>query len=158
MAKAIFAAGCFWSPEETFRQVTGVTATQVGYVGGSTDNPTYQDVCSGTTGHAEAVDVDYDPARITYDELLEVFWSIHDPTTKDRQGPDIGSQYRSVIFVHDDDQRAAAEASMKARQDARTDGRTVVTQIVDAPTFWPAEDHHQRFLEKRRSKFGGLFG
>jgi len=158
MAKATFAAGCFWSPEETFRQVTGVTATQVGYIGGTTDNPTYQDVCNGTTGHAEAVDIDFDPERISYEELLDVFWSIHDPTTKDRQGPDVGSQYRSAIFVHGPEQRAAAEAALKARQEMRTDGRTVVTQIVDAPTFWPAEDYHQRFLEKRRSKFGGLFG
>ena len=158
MAKATFAAGCFWSPEETFRQVTGVTATRVGYVGGVTNDPTYHDVCSGTTGHAEAVDIDFDPERITYEELLDVFWSIHDPTTKDRQGPDIGSQYRSAIFVHGPDQRNAAEDSLTARQDMRTDGRTVVTQIVDAPTFWPAEDYHQRFLEKRRQKFGGLFG
>ena len=158
MVKATFAAGCFWSPEETFSQITGVTATQVGYIGGTLDNPTYEAVCSGSTGHAEAVEIEFDPQRITYDELLDVFWSIHDPTTKDRQGPDVGSQYRSAIFVHDADQRTAAEASMKARQDARTDGRTIVTQIVDAPTFWPAEDYHQKFLEKRRSKFGGLFG
>jgi peptide-methionine (S)-S-oxide reductase len=158
MAKATFAAGCFWSPEETFRQVTGVTATRVGYAGGTTDNPTYQDVCSGTTGHAEAVDIDFDPERISYEELLEVFWSIHDPTTKDRQGPDVGSQYRSAIFVHGPEQRAAAEAALKARQEMRTDGRTIVTQIVDAPTFWAAEDYHQRFLEKRRHKLGGLFG
>lgn len=158
MAKATFAAGCFWSPEETFRQVTGVTATRVGYTGGTTDHPTYQDVCTGTTGHAEAVDIDFDPERISYEELLDVFWSIHDPTTKDRQGPDVGSQYRSAIFVHGPEQRAAAEAALKARQDMRTDGRTIVTQIADAPTFWPAEDYHQRFLEKRRHKFGGLFG
>ncbi|MBN35651.1 MAG: peptide-methionine (S)-S-oxide reductase [Rhodospirillaceae bacterium] len=154
MAKATFAAGCFWSPEETFSQIPGVNDTAVGYVGGHTERPTYEQVCSSQTGHAEAVEVDYDPEQVSYDDLLKVFWEIHDPTTLNRQGPDVGSQYRSAIFVHDDDQRAAATATRDAQQEARHDDRTVVTEIVDAPTFWRAEDYHQRFIEKRRSRFG----
>jgi len=154
MAKATFAAGCFWSPEETFSRIDGVTDTAVGYIGGQTENPTYEQVCSGRTGHAEAVQVDYDPEQVSYEDLLKVFWEIHDPTTLNRQGPDVGSQYRSAIFAHDDDQRAAAQASKDAQQEARHDGRTVVTEVVDAPTFWRAEDYHQRFMEKRRARFG----
>jgi len=145
--KATFGAGCFWGVEAAFRRLEGVTATAVGYAGGRTDNPTYGDVCSHTTGHAEAVEVTYDPDRIPYEQLLAVFWAEHDPTQLNRQGPDIGDQYRSVIFVHDEAQRRAAEASRDAVQ-ARI-SRPVVTQIEDAPTFWPAEDHHQRYLEKR---------
>ena len=150
MAKATFAAGCFWKPEEVFAALDGVEATSVGYIGGHLAHPSYEQVCSGASGHAEAVEIAYDPARIAYEELLGVFWDIHDPTSVNRQGPDIGSQYRSAIFVHDDAQRAAAEASRQAAQRARGDGRAIVTEIVAAGTFWPAEEYHQRFLEKRR--------
>jgi peptide-methionine (S)-S-oxide reductase len=146
-SKATFGAGCFWGVEAAFRRLDGVTATAVGYAGGHTDDPTYRDVCSHTTGHAEVVEVTYDPDRISYDELLSVFWAEHDPTQLNRQGPDIGDQYRSVVFVHDEDQRRAAEASRDAVQ-ARI-SRPVVTVIEDAPTFWPAEDYHQQYLEKR---------
>jgi peptide-methionine (S)-S-oxide reductase len=145
--KATFGAGCFWGVEAAFRRLEGVTATAVGYAGGRTDNPTYGDVCSHATGHAEVVEVTFDPDRIPYEQLLAVFWAEHDPTQLNRQGPDIGDQYRSVIFVHDEAQRRAAETSREAVQ-ARI-SRPVVTQIEDAPTFWPAEDYHQRYLEKR---------
>ncbi len=149
MATAIFAAGCFWGVEAKFRQVPGVTATQVGYTGGTVSNPSYEDVCSGRTGHAEAVKVDYDPAQVTYARLLEVFWKAHDPTQKNRQGPDVGTQYRSAIFVHDDEQRRLAEDS-KARLDhSGAHARPIVTEIVAAGDFWPAEDYHQQYLEKR---------
>ena len=154
MAKATFAAGCFWSPEEVFARIDGVTDTAVGYAGGSKDNPTYEEVCTGRTGHAEAVEVTYDPAKVSYEDLLKVFWEIHDPTTANRQGPDVGTQYRSAIFAHDEEQRAAAEASRNAQQQARHDNRKIVTEITAAPTFWRAEDYHQRFMEKRRSRFG----
>ena len=146
-SKAMFGAGCFWGVEAAFRRLDGVTATAVGYAGGHTDDPSYREVCSHTTGHAEVVEVTYDPDRISYEQLLAVFWAEHDPTQLNRQGPDIGDQYRSVIFVHDEAQRRAAEASRDAVQ-ARI-SRPVVTQIEDAPTFWPAEDYHQRYLEKR---------
>ena len=144
---ATFGAGCFWGVEWVFRKVPGVLDAVSGYSGGTTVNPTYRDVCSHTTGHAEVVRVTFDPAVVTYEQLLEVFWAMHDPTQVDRQGPDIGDQYRSVIFVHDEAQRRAAEASRDAVQAQIT--RPVVTQIEDAPTFWPAEDYHQRYLEKR---------
>ena len=152
-AKAIFAAGCFWGVEETFRKVRGVVNTRVGYTGGSLENPTYRDVCSGRTQHAEAVEVEYDPSRVSYETLLEVFWNSHDPTTLNRQGPDVGEQYRSAIFYLDGDQRAAAEASKTRAQDAeRIRGHSIVTQIVPAATFWPAEEYHQRYLEKHGQK------
>ena len=149
MAKATFAAGCFWSPEATFREVPGVLDARVGYTGGGTENPTYRDVCGGTTGHAEAVEVDYDPAKVTYEALLDVFWAMHDPTTLDRQGYDVGSQYRSAIYPHDGEQDAAARAS-KERLDAS--GRLpspIVTEIEPAGPFYIAEEDHQRFFEKR---------
>jgi peptide-methionine (S)-S-oxide reductase len=145
--KATFGAGCFWGVEAAFRRLDGVTATEVGYAGGHTDDPSYRDVCSHTTGHAEVVQVTYDPERIPYEQLLATFWAEHDPTQLNRQGPDVGDQYRSVIFVHDDEQRAAAETS-RERVQARIP-RPVVTQIEPAPTFWPAEDYHQQYLEKR---------
>ncbi len=145
--KATFGAGCFWGVEAAFRRLEGVTATAVGYAGGTAENPSYGQVCSHTTGHAEVVEVSYDPERIPYEQLLAVFWAKHNPTRLNRQAPDIGDQYRSVIFVHDDEQRLAAEAS-RERVQARTP-RPVVTQIEDAPTFWPAEDYHQHYLEKR---------
>jgi peptide-methionine (S)-S-oxide reductase len=147
MAKATFAAGCFWQVEAEYRALPGVTATTVGYTGGHAEDPTYREVCSHRTGHAEAVLVDFDPSRISYRELLETFWSIHDPTTKNRQGWDVGPQYRSAIFVHDEEQRVEAEAS-RDRAQARF-RRPIVTLIEPAVTFWAAEDYHQRYLEKR---------
>ncbi len=146
-AKATFGAGCFWGVEAAFRALDGVTATEVGYAGGRTDNPSYQEVCYEATGHAEVVEVTYDPETIPYEQLLAVFWAEHDPTQLNRQGPDIGDQYRSVIFVHDAAQRAAAEASRDRVQ--KRVSRQVVTRIEDAPAFWPAEDYHQQYLEKR---------
>jgi peptide-methionine (S)-S-oxide reductase len=145
--KATFGAGCFWGVEAAFRQLDGVTATRVGYAGGHLENPTYEDVCSHTTGHAEVVEVTYDPEEISYDELLGVFWRKHDPTQLNRQGWDIGDNYRSAIFVHDDEQRAAAEASLAAEQPNHR--KPIVTQIEDAQTFYEAEDYHQQYLEKR---------
>jgi len=145
--KATFGAGCFWGVEAAFRRLDGVTATRVGYAGGGVERPTYEQVCTDRTGHAEVVEVTYDPERISYEELLDVFWAEHDPTQLNRQGPDIGAQYRSVIFTHDDSQAASARASRDAIQDAWTN--PVVTQIEDAPPFWEAEDYHQRYLEKR---------
>jgi peptide-methionine (S)-S-oxide reductase len=145
--KATFGAGCFWGVEAAFRRTQGVTGTKVGYAGGGVDNPTYEQVCSDTTGHAEVVEVTYDPEQVPYEQLLTIFWLEHDPTQLNRQGPDVGSQYRSVVFVHDDEQRAAAEASREAVQARFT--RPVVTQIEDAPPFWEAENYHQQYLEKR---------
>jgi peptide-methionine (S)-S-oxide reductase len=145
--KATFGAGCFWGVEAAFRQLEGVTKTEVGYEGGRLDRPTYEDVCSHTTGHAEVVEVTYDPERISYDELLDVFWRKHDPTQLNRQGWDVGDQYRSVVFVHDEEQRAAAEAS-RERERANW-RRPIVTVVEPAQTFWPAEDYHQQYLEKR---------
>lgn len=146
---ATFAAGCFWGVEESFRQLDGVESTAVGYAGGHLENPTYEDVCTGTTGHAEAVEVEFDPSVISFEDLLEVFWKSHDPTTPNRQGPDVGSQYRSAIFFHQPEQEAAAETS-KERLEAsgQTDG-TVVTEITPAATFWRAEEYHQKYFEKR---------
>jgi peptide-methionine (S)-S-oxide reductase len=147
--KATFGAGCFWGVEAAFRQVEGVTATAVGYEGGALENPTYHDVCSHTTGHAEVVDVTYDPDEVSYEQLLDVFWAKHDPTQLNRQGWDIGDQYRSVIFFHDAEQREAAERS-KAELDASGRYRApIVTQIEPAQTFYRAEDYHQRYLEKQ---------
>ena len=145
--KATFGAGCFWGVEAAFRRLDGVTATAAGYAGGTAPNPTYQQVCSHSTGHAEVVEVTYDPEKIPYEQLLAVFWAEHDPTQLNRQGPDIGDQYRSAIFVHDAEQRAAAEASRDRVQERVS--RPVVTQIEDAPPFWEAEDYHQQYLEKR---------
>lgn len=147
MAKATFGAGCFWGVEAAFRQLDGVTSTAAGYAGGVVDNPTYEQVCSDRTGHAEVVQVEFDPAKISYDELLEVFWTSHDPTQVNRQGPDYGSQYRTVIFVEDADQEIAATRS-KAHAQARF-RQPIATTIEKAPAFWPAEDYHQQYLEKR---------
>ncbi len=145
--KATFGAGCFWGVEAAFRRTKGVTGTKVGYAGGKVDNPTYEQVCSDTTGHAEVVEVTYDDEQVPYEQLLTTFWLEHDPTQLNRQGPDVGSQYRSAIFVQDEEQRAAAEASREAVQARFT--RPVVTTIEDAPPFWEAEDYHQQYLEKR---------
>jgi peptide-methionine (S)-S-oxide reductase len=149
MAKATFAAGCFWGVEATFRQIPGVTATRVGYTGGDLKNPTYKDVCTDRTGHAEAVEVDYDPAKVSYQTLLNVFWENHDPTQLNRQGPDFGTQYRSAIFYHSPEQEQEARASKSQLQKSSHLQRPIVTQIVPATTFYEAEDYHQQYLEKR---------
>ena len=149
MEKATFGAGCFWGVEETFRKIQGVTDVAVGYAGGKTQDPTYEDVCSHTTGHAEVVEVEFDPVKVSYAELLNVFWSNHDPTTLNRQGPDVGDQYRSVIFYHSPEQRATAEASKAELDKSGRFRRPIVTQIEPAPKFYRAEEYHQRYLEKR---------
>lgn len=146
---ATFGAGCFWGVEAAYRQIPGVLSTRVGYLGGTMENPTYRDVCSGRTGHAEVVEVTYDPARLTYDDLLTVFWENHDPTTLNRQGPDVGEQYRSAIFYHDDEQKRAAESSKLEREKSGKYRRPIVTEITPASAFYEAEDYHQQYLEKR---------
>ena len=149
MEKATFGAGCFWGVEAAFRQVDGVTGTEVGYSGGSFPNPAYKDVCSGRTGHAEVVQVTFDPARVSFDELLDVFWQSHDPTTPNRQGPDVGEQYRSAIFFHSGEQEAEARASKARLEASGRFRRPIVTEITPASTFYRAEEYHQRYLEKR---------
>ena len=149
LAQASFGAGCFWGVEAAFRAVPGVRNTAVGYQGGTLKNPSYEDVCSGRTGHAEVVHVEYDPSEATYDKLLDLFWEEHDPTTPNRQGPDVGTQYRSVIFYYTPEQKATAEASKAKLEAARRFKRPIVTQIVAAPEFYRAEEYHQRYLEKR---------
>ena len=153
MERATFGAGCFWGVEEAFRRIGGVTATTVGYSGGTLEDPTYKDVCSGTTGHAEVVRVEYDPARVTYEDLLAVFWDIHDPTTVNRQGADMGTQYRSVVFFHDGKQAAAARTAKETLQASGRYADGIVTEIAPASAFYMAEDYHQRYVEKlRRSR------
>jgi peptide-methionine (S)-S-oxide reductase len=147
MEKATFGAGCFWGVEAAFRQLKGVVSTAVGYSGGEYPNPTYKDVCSGKTGHAEVVEVEYDPAQVSYDDLLKVFWDNHDPTTLNRQGPDVGAQYRSAIFFHTPEQEAAAKASKETMQAGYKN--KIVTEITPASEFYRAEDYHQQYLEKR---------
>jgi peptide-methionine (S)-S-oxide reductase len=147
MALATFAAGCFWGVEEAFRNIKGVISTAVGYMGGSLANPTYEQVCTDRTGHAEVLQVDYDPAAVTYEALLEVFWKSHNPTTLNRQGPDFGTQYRSAIFYHTPEQESAAKAS-KERAQSRF-SKPIVTEVTPASAFWRAEEYHQRYLEKR---------
>jgi peptide-methionine (S)-S-oxide reductase len=147
--KATFGAGCFWGVEAAFRQVRGVVATAVGYEGGTLDQPTYRDVCSHTTGHAEVVEVEYDPSRVRYADLLHVFWTNPDPTQLNRQGPDVGDQYRSVIFYHSPEQQAEAEASREAEAASGHHRRPIVTVIEPAQTFYRAEEYHQQYLEKR---------
>lgn len=149
MATATFAAGCFWCVEAAVRLIPGVTATEVGFMGGHVANPTFREVGSGGTGHVEVVRVEYDPANLTYAELLGSFWKFHDPTQRDRQGPDIGSAYRSVIFVHDEAQDRAARKSKRALEESGRHRGPIATEIVPAGVFWPAEEHHQRYLEKR---------
>jgi peptide-methionine (S)-S-oxide reductase len=143
--KATFAAGCFWGVEASFRMIPGVVDARVGYSGGHADNPTYQQVCSDTTGHAEALEAEFDPAQVSYEELVDAFWEVHDPTQLNRQGPDVGSQYRSVIFVHSPEQEKVALESRDRAQERFS--RPIVTEIVPAVTFWPAEDYHQRYFE-----------
>jgi peptide-methionine (S)-S-oxide reductase len=149
MEKATFGAGCFWGVEAAFRQIKGVKATAVGYMGGKLKDPTYQDVCTDRTGHAEVVEVEYDPSEVSYEDLLRVFWDNHDPTMLNRQGPDTGTQYRSVIFYHTPEQEAAAKASKDALAKSGRYKRPIVTEITAAPEFWRAEDYHQQYLEKR---------
>lgn len=150
MEIATFGAGCFWHVELEFSRLNGVIATAVGYAGGAMDNPTYRDVCSKTTGHAEVVQISYDPVRVSYEKLLELFWSIHDPTQLNRQGVDVGVQYRSVIFYHSLDQKAIAEQSRKIMQESPFySDRIIVTEISPAPHFWKAEEYHQQYLMKQ---------
>lgn len=155
LQKATFAAGCFWGVEETFRNTKGVVSTTVGYTGGQTKNPTYEEVCTDLTGHAEAVEVTFDPQIVSYGELLNVFWDSHDPTTEDRQGPDVGSQYRSAIFVHDDEQEKLARESKERLERSGVFRRPVVTEITRASAFYPAEEYHQKYLMKRGIKYCG---
>jgi peptide-methionine (S)-S-oxide reductase len=147
--KATFGAGCFWGVEAAFRQMPGVVDAAVGYAGGTMPNPTYRDVCTDETGHAEVVEVTYDPARVSFDQLLNVFWENHDPTQLNRQGPDVGTQYRSAIFFHTPAQRDAATASKERLEKSGRYRRPIVTEITPAPTFYRAEEYHQRYLEKR---------
>ena len=150
MEKAVFAAGCFWGVESIFQQIDGVVDTTVGYVGGTTENPTYQEVCRKNTGHAEAVEIVYDPAQVSYETLLDIFWQMHDPTTLNRQGPDVGDQYRSAIFYFNPAQKTAAEKSKVATQ--KKWKKPIVTQIVPAATFYPAEAYHQDYFTKKGIK------
>ncbi|MGA9173405.1 MAG: peptide-methionine (S)-S-oxide reductase MsrA [Thermoactinomyces sp.] len=149
MAIATFGAGCFWGVEETFRKVPGVTKTEVGYMGGTLENPTYEDVCTDRTGHAEVVQIEYDPEQVSYSDLLDVFWNNHNPTTLNRQGPDVGTQYRSVIFYYTEEQRQLAEASKEKMDKSGRWKNPIVTEITPASTFWRAEEYHQRYLQKR---------
>jgi peptide-methionine (S)-S-oxide reductase len=149
MPKATFAAGCFWGVEDVFRQIKGVTSTAVGYTGGTKLNPTYRDVCSGTTGHAEAVEVEFNPTEVSYLELLAAFWNSHDPTTLNRQGPDVGTQYRSAIFFHDAEQEVSARDSKAILEKEGAFKRPIVTQILPAVPFYRAEDYHQQYFEKQ---------
>jgi peptide-methionine (S)-S-oxide reductase len=148
MEKATFGAGCFWGVEGAFRKIEGVASTTVGYAGGSFKDPTYKDVCSGKTGHAEVVQVEYDPSRVSYEELLRVFWNIHDPTTLNRQGPDIGTQYRSAVFFHNPEQEAAATVAKQKLQSGGRYQKSIVTEITPASEFYRAEDYHQQYFEK----------
>ena len=149
LEKATFGAGCFWGVEVAFRQVPGVVSATVGYLGGNLPNPTYEDVCTGRTGHAEVVEVSYDPERVSYDDLLNVFWSSHDPTTLNRQGPDRGTQYRSAIFYHNEAQKAVATASKERWSSAKRFANPIITEITPASAFYRGEEYHQRYLEKR---------
>ena len=148
MEKATFGAGCFWGVEDTFRKIPGVLSATSGYSGGTYPNPTYKDVCSGKTGHAEVVEVEFDPSRVSYEALLEVFWKSHNPTTLNRQGPDVGTQYRSAIFFHNSEQEKIARASQEKAQKSGKFSRPIVTEITAVGTFYPAEEYHQRYFEK----------
>ena len=146
--KATFGAGCFWHVEDLFRKTKGVTSTQVGYTGGNLTNPTYEEVCTDKTGHAEAVQVEYDPTEISFEELLDIFWQNHNPTTLNRQGPDVGIQYRSAIFYHDDQQKQIAEKSKQSLDESGKYGTPIVTEITPAPVFYKAEEYHQKYFKK----------
>ena len=149
MEKATFGAGCFWGVELTFSKIDGVLSTSVGYTGGHVPDVTYEMICTGGTGHAEVVQVEFDPTRVSYENLLKTFWSSHDPTTLNRQGPDVGTQYRSAIFFHSPEQEKTAKASRDAEQQSLRFPNDIVTEIVPAPTYYRAEDYHQKYLEKR---------
>ena len=150
--KATFGAGCFWGVEATFREIPGVLDAESGYMGGSLENPTYQDVCTDRTGHAEVVQVTFDPAKVSYEQLVEAFWKLHDPTQVNRQGPDFGKQYRSAIFFHSPEQEATAKASKERLQKSGVHSKPIATEITPASTFWRAEEYHQRYLEKKGLK------
>ena len=154
--KAIFAAGCFWGVEANFRKIEGVVSTRVGYTGGHFSNPTYKKVCSHKTGHAEAVEITFDPSKVSYDDLLEIFWSIHDPTTLNRQGPDIGAQYRSAILYLNEEQKEKAESFKSKLEASKRFKNPIVTQIVSASDFWQAEEYHQQYVEKRKNSLINL--
>jgi peptide-methionine (S)-S-oxide reductase len=155
--KATFGAGCFWGPEAAFRNVPGVTETSVGYAGGDKANPTYEEVCTGRTGHTEVVQVTFDPEKVSYADLLDVFWHLHDPTQVNRQGPDVGTQYRSAIYTHDAAQEETARASKNALEAANNTGRAIATEIAPLGDYWMAEDYHQQYAEKNhRRSFGFL--
>lgn len=156
MQKATFGAGCFWGVETAFRQVKGVLSTAVGYSGGTFKDPTYHDVCTGRTGHAEVVEVEYDPSKVSYEELLAVFWNIHDPTMLNRQGPDVGTQYRSAIFFHNPEQEVAAKASKEQLQHSGRFKKPIVTELTPTSPFYRAEEYHQRYLEKHGQASCGL--
>ena len=148
LQKSTFGMGCFWGAEEIFRKVKGVIKTTVGWMGGKTENPTYNEVIKGRTGHAEVVQIEYDPSQVSYEELLNLFWDNIDPTTKNRQGPDFGTEYRSVIFYHNDRQKELAEKSKEKLESSNVYDKPIVTEIVPASTFWKAEEYHQRYFEK----------
>ncbi len=150
---ATFGAGCFWGVESAFRKVKGVISTRVGYTGGHFENPTYEDVCSHKTGHAEAVEITYDPSIISYEELLDIFWKIHDPTTLNRQGWDVGTQYRSAIFYHNDEQKVAALASKEKMEKSGIHKRDIITEIIPTTTFYQAEEYHQQYNEKNKHRY-----
>lgn len=152
LEKATFAAGCFWGVEDNFSRVKGVVSTKVGYTGGSMENPGYYDVATGKTGHAESIEILFDPEIVSYEELLEVFWKIHDPTTLNKQGPDIGTQYRSAIFYHDEKQKETALNSKKKQEESKQYINSIKTEIVPADVFYPAEEYHQKYFDKLRSR------
>jgi methionine-S-sulfoxide reductase len=156
LEKATFAAGCFWHVEEEFRKAKGVVSTQVGYTGGTKESPTYLEVCGHGTGHAEAVEVTYDPRQVRYDQLLDLFWNNHDPTSKDRQGPDVGPQYRSAIFFHSPEQEGAARASLLRREASGRHSRPIATRVELASRFWRAEEYHQQYMEKKGKGAGRM--
>lgn len=149
MAKATFGAGCFWGVQLRFQQVPGVTGTAAGFEGGATERPSYRDVCTDATGHAEVVEIDYDPAKVSYQQLLDLFFELHDPTQLNRQGPDWGTQYRSVVFFHSEEQEAAAKETIARLTAEKRYAKPIVTQVAPAQSFWRAEDYHQHYLEKR---------
>ena len=158
MTKAMFGAGCFWGIEEAFRKVPGVADVAVGYSGGATENPTYEEVCSGQTGHAEVVEIDFDEKKVSFEQLLTVFWSCHNPTQLNYQGPDIGTQYRTAIFTMDDEQAELAKNSKRTEQASKKHSGDIATEITPAQKFWRAEEYHQQYIQKNRGRFGRLFG
>ena len=149
LEKATFGAGCFWGVEAAYRKIKGVISTEVGYMGGNLKNPSYEDVCTDKTGHVEVVQIEFDPSVVSYENLLEIFWKIHDPTQLNKQGPDIGTQYKSVIFYHDEKQKKKAEVSKNKQEKLKEYSKPIVTEILEVKTFYKAEEYHQQYLEKR---------